>query len=178
VFKRHDSRPKIGRLDKLFWVVTRRLWSLWKQALVIVTPETVVRWHRAGFSLYWNWLSHHQKAFSGKRISKELRELIFRMVAENPIWETPRIHGELLKLGFDFSERTVSRWVCRARKNPEPVKRWRAFLQNHREAFPWVKALIHEACGGCLRTPLLSAKTSSTTELKQNQRVGGSHVFV
>jgi len=65
---------------------------------------------------------------------KELRELIFRMVAENPTWGAPRIHGELLKLGFDVSERTVSRWVQRAPKKPEPAQRWRVFLQNHREA--------------------------------------------
>ena len=68
-----------------------------------------------------------------RRISKELRELIFRMVAENPTWGAPRIHGELVKLGFDISERTVSRWVRRAPKNPEPVMRWKAFLRNHRE---------------------------------------------
>src|SRR5713101_6198779 len=86
VFKRHDSRPKMGWPDKLFWVMTRRLWSQWKQALVIVTPETVVRWHRAGFRLYWNWISRHRKISGRKRISKELRELIFRMVVENPTW--------------------------------------------------------------------------------------------
>src|SRR5262249_43366559 len=60
-------------------------------------------------------------------------ELIFRMVAENPTWGAPRIHGELLKLGFDISERTVSRWVRRAPKNPEPAQRWKTFLENHRE---------------------------------------------
>ncbi|HET6840236.1 MAG TPA: integrase core domain-containing protein [Candidatus Angelobacter sp.] len=102
--------------------------------MVIVTPETVVRWHRAGFRLYWNWISRHRKAFDRKRISKELRELIFRMVAEDPTWGAPRIHGELLKLGFGVSERTVSRWVSRAPKKPEPAQRWRVFLQNHREA--------------------------------------------
>ena|SRR5258708_185328 len=132
--QRRNPRPRLTRLDRLFWVVTKRLWPQWKQALVIVTPETVVRWHRAGFLLYWNWISHHRKVFGRKRASKELRELIFRMVDENPTWGAPRIHGELLKLGFDLSERTVSRWVRRAPKNPEPAKRWQAFLQNHREA--------------------------------------------
>jgi len=102
--------------------------------LVIVTPETVVRWHRTGFRLYWRWLSRNRKAFGRKRISNELRDLIFRMVAENPIWGAPRIHGELLKLGFDIAERTVSRWVQKAPKDPRPAKRWQAFLQNHREA--------------------------------------------
>ena len=69
-----------------------------------------------------------------KPISREVRELIFRMVAENPTWLRPRIHGELLKLGFDISERTVSRWVQRATRNPDPVRRWLIFLRNHREA--------------------------------------------
>jgi hypothetical protein len=81
-------------------------------------PKTVVRWHRAGFRLYWNWLSRHQVVVGRKRISKEVRDLIFRMVTENPIWGAPRIHGELLKLGFDISERTVSRWVLRSPQNP------------------------------------------------------------
>ena len=134
VFKRHRSRPKMENLDKLFWVVTRWLWSRWKEALVIVAPETVVRWHRTGFHVYWSWLSRHRKVFGRKRISKELQELIFRMVAENPTWGTPRIHGELLKLGFDIAERTVSRWVQRAPKDPEPARLWKAFLHNHREA--------------------------------------------
>ena len=63
-----------------------------------------------------------------------MRELIFRIVAENPTWGAPRIHGELLKLGFDISERTVSRWVKRAARNPDPARRWLTFLRNHREA--------------------------------------------
>ena len=63
-----------------------------------------------------------------------MRDLIFRVVAENPTWGAPRIHGELLKLGFDISERTVSRWLERAPRNPESAKRWQTFLQNHREA--------------------------------------------
>ena len=68
------------------------------------------------------------------RISKEVRDLIFRMVAENPTWGAPRIHGELLMLGFDVSERTISRWMRRVPRDPEPARRWLAFLSNHREA--------------------------------------------
>jgi len=69
-----------------------------------------------------------------KRVSKEVRALIFRMVAENATWGAPRIHGELLKLGFDVSERSVSRWIRRAPRDPDPLKRWLTFLRNHREA--------------------------------------------
>jgi putative transposase len=73
-------------------------------------------------------------AVGRKPISREVRELIFRMVAENPTWGAPRIHGELLKLGFDISERTVSRWVKRENREPDPARRWLSFLRNHREA--------------------------------------------
>ncbi len=104
------------------------------QTLIVVSPETVVRWHRSGFALYWRAISRARRMIGRKRISKEVRELIFRMVAENPTWGAPRIHGELSMLGFELSERTVSRWMRRALRNPQPAKRWLAFLKNHREA--------------------------------------------
>jgi hypothetical protein len=100
----------------------------------LVTPRTVVGWHRAGFRLYWKWLSRARNTGGRKRISEEIRTLIFRMVAENPTSGAPRIHGELLHLGFDVSEPTVPRWVRRAPRNPDPMKRWLTFLRNHREA--------------------------------------------
>jgi putative transposase len=127
-------RPRLGIPDKLFWLVLRRAWSGWKRSLILVTPETVVRWHRAGFRLYWRWISRAGHAVGRRPISREVRDLIFRMVAENPTWGAPRIHGELLKLGFDISGRTVSRWVKRANHGPDPARRWLSFLRNHREA--------------------------------------------
>jgi hypothetical protein len=134
VLKRHHPRPKLSRIDKLFWIIARQFWSAWKEALIVVTPETVVRWHRAGFRFYWRLISWGRKPAGRRRLAKEVRELIFRMVAENPTWGAPRIHGELLMLGFDVSERTISRWMKRAPRDPEPAKRWLAFLHNHREA--------------------------------------------
>ena len=134
VLKRRHPRPSLGIFDKLFWVVTRRVWSTWKHSLIIVRPETVVRWHRAGFHMYWRLISRARTRFGRRPTSKEVRELIFRMVSENPTWGAPRIHGELLMLGFELSERTISRWMKRAPRNPEPAKRWLAFLHNHREA--------------------------------------------
>src|ERR1700737_4615669 len=134
VLKRRHPRPRLAAFDKLFWVVARRFWSGWKQALIIVSPETVVRWHRSGFALYWRAVSRFRRVVGRKRISKEVRDLIFQMVAENPTWGAPRIHGELLMLGFIVSERTISRWMKRAPRDPEPAKRWLAFLRNHREA--------------------------------------------
>jgi putative transposase len=122
-------------LDKLFWVVARRFWPRWKETLVLVLPETVARWHRGGFRLYWAILCKARKRVGGgRRISKQIHELIFRMVVENPTWGAPRIHGELLMLGFDVSESTISRGMRRAPRHPEPGKRWLAFLRNHREA--------------------------------------------
>jgi len=134
VLKRKRTRPRLGVFDKFFWVFVRRFWSGWKRALIVVDPETVVRWHRAGFRLYWRLISKVRTQVGRKQMSKEVRELIFRMVAENATWGAPRIHGELLMLGFDVSERTISRWMKRAPRDPQPAKRWLAFLRNHREA--------------------------------------------
>jgi putative transposase len=100
----------------------------------VVKPETVIHWHQAAFRMYWRSISYFKGRTGRQRISKEVRDLIFRMVAENPTWGAPRIHGELLMLGFDVSERTISRWMRRAPRDPEPGKRWLAFLHNHREA--------------------------------------------
>ena len=124
VLKRKHPRPRLGPLDKLFWVIVRGFWSQWKGALVLVLPETVVRWHRAGFKLYWTMLCKvRRRVGGGRRISKQIRELIFQMVTENPTWGAPRIHGELLMLGFEVSEVTVSRWMRRSPRDPEPARR-------------------------------------------------------
>jgi transposase InsO family protein len=133
VLKRRHPRPRLELLDKLFWVAVRRFWSGWKQALLVVSPETVVRWHRSGFALYWRAISKARGVVGRKRISKEVRDLIFRIVMENPTLGAPRIHGELLMLGFDVSERTISRWMRRVPRDAERAKRWLAFLRNHRE---------------------------------------------
>lgn len=134
VLKRRRPRPSLTMLDKLFWVAVLRFWSGWKRSLIVVTPQTVVRWHRAGFRLYWRLISKVRKPLGRRQTPKEVRELIFRMVHENPTWGAPRIHGELLMVGFDVSERTISRWMKRAPRDPQPAKRWLAFLRNHREA--------------------------------------------
>jgi hypothetical protein len=113
----------------------RTLYVVSSGALVLVLPETVVRWHRAGFKLYWTMLCKvRRRVGGGRKISREIRELIFQMVAENPTWGAPRIHGELFMLGFEVSEVTVSRWMRRAPRNPAPARRWLTFLRNHRQA--------------------------------------------
>jgi hypothetical protein len=102
----HAKRPRrrLTAPHKLFWIALKTFWSGWTKPLVLVTPRTVVGWHRAGFKLYWTWLSRHRSRAGRKCINRELRDLIFRMVAENLTWGAPRIHGELKMLGFDISE--------------------------------------------------------------------------
>jgi putative transposase len=134
ILKERRPRPRFSTSDRLFWTTLSRLWSRWQRVLILVQPETVVRWHRAGFKRYWKWISRHRNCAGRRCVSRELRELIFRMVAENRTWGAPRIHGELMMLGFELSERTVQRWMMKAPRNPEPAKRWVAFLNNHREA--------------------------------------------
>lgn len=89
VLKRRQPRARLGLADKLFWVVVRRLWSGWKSALIVVKPETVIHWHRTAFQIYWRWISHFKGRTGRKQISKDMRDLIFRMVAENRTWGAP-----------------------------------------------------------------------------------------
>ncbi len=117
--------------DRLFWTKFRRLWSRWSDVLVIVKPETAISWHRAGFRLYWRWRSRRR---GGRpKVTDEIRGLIRRLAEENRDWGVPKLDGELLKLGFVASERTVARYLRKIRRRGDPSKRWLAFLQNHRE---------------------------------------------
>jgi len=170
VLKRRHPRPSLGSFDRLFWVVARRVWSAWKQSLLIVTPETVVRWHRAGFLLYWRLVSRITKEAGRRPTPKEVRDLIFRMVAENPTWGAPRIHGELLMLGFAVSERTISRWMKRAPRDGEPGKRWLTFLRNHREAIAAMDFFtFRRRRSACSTASLSSAMMSTHFALQRRQ---------
>ena len=132
VLTRKNSRPKLDRWDRVFWLTLRRLWSRWACVLLIVRPETVVNWHRTGFRWYWGFLSRHRPG--RPRITAELQKLIRSMARENPTWGAPRIHGELLKLGFKISECTVSRYLAQIDRRRASGKGWLIFLKNHREA--------------------------------------------
>ena len=122
----------MNSLDRLFWTTLRSFCSRWSDVLVIVQPETVVGWHQAGFRLDWRWRSRPR---GGRpKITEEIRGLVRRLAEENPDWGAPKIHGEILKLGFGVSERTVARYLRRIERRGNPGKRWLAFLQNHREA--------------------------------------------
>jgi putative transposase len=97
-------------------------------ALAIVKPETVLAWRHAGFRLFWTWKVRHGQP-GRPLISREVRDLIRKMCRENPTWGAPRIHGELLKLGIDIGESSVSKYIVRPRKPPSQT--WRTFLENH-----------------------------------------------
>src|SRR2546428_102584 len=128
-YKRMVTRPKLRMTDRLFfWVALASVWAGWRQPLVLVTPDTVLRWQRRRFRDYWTKLSSRP---TGGRpaVNAELKALVTRMAAANPLWGAPRIHGELLKLGIDVAERTVSRLIPKRRTPPSQT--WRTFLTNH-----------------------------------------------
>jgi putative transposase len=132
VLKQKHPRPRLRIRDRMFWALLHRLWPAWSNALVIVKPQTVVGWHRAGFRLFWR-LRSRPKSIGRPTIDAEVRVIIRRMVKENPTWGAPRIRGELLKLGFQISERTVSRYVRRLSPSDQKRKLWATFLRNHRD---------------------------------------------
>jgi putative transposase len=122
------KRPKLTSRDRLVWICLSRLWRDWRSALAIVRPETVIAWHRAGFRLFWTWKV--RRGQPGRPVIwREVRDLIRRMCRENPSWGAPRIHGELLKLGIDIGESSVSKYMVRCRKPPSQT--WHTFLENH-----------------------------------------------
>src|SRR6516225_7241185 len=128
VMKRQRPRPRVRGADRWFWVCLARFWPNWQKSLLVVQPETVVSWHRGGFRLFWTWVSRRKR--SGRPgMSRELRDLACKMAEANPLGGAPRIHGELLKLGIEALERTVSRLMPKRRKPPS--QSWRAFLANH-----------------------------------------------
>jgi putative transposase len=122
------KRSKLTPVDRLLWICLSRLWRDWRSALSIVKPETVIAWHLAGFRLFWTWKVRHGQP-GRPIISREVRDLICQMCRQNPSWGAPRIHGELLKLGIDIGESSVSKYLVRCRKPPSQT--WRTFLDNH-----------------------------------------------
>ncbi len=128
VYKRTVTRPRLCRTDRFFWVTLARVWAGWRQPLAIVTPDTVLRWQRRRFREHWTRLSGRP---TGGRppVNAKIKVLVMRMAAANPLWGAPRIHGELLKLGLDVAERTVSRLMPKRRLPPSQT--WRTFLANH-----------------------------------------------
>jgi putative transposase len=128
VYRRTIRRPKLRPMERLLWVALASVWGGWRQALIIVSPDTVLRWQRRRFRDYWTQLS--DRSTGGRSpVNAEIAALVRKMATANPLWGAPRIHGELLKLGIDIAERTVSRLMPRRPSGPSQT--WRTFLANH-----------------------------------------------
>ena len=127
VFRRSAPRPRIRCGDRVFWAWLSRWWPGWRSVLVIVSPATVVRWHRQGFRLYWRRKSMGAPGRPGT--DAEVRRLIRRMSRDNPLWGAPRIRDELRLLGHDVAASTAARYMGRRTTPPSPT--WRSFLRNH-----------------------------------------------
>ena len=122
--------PRLRASDRVLLIWMTRLWPRLLGAVQIVQPETILRWHRAGFKMFWRWKSRGR---AGRpRIDRGLRDLIRRISRENPLWGASRIHGELLMLGFDVAQSTVSKYLVRGGRPPS--QSWKMFLRNNAEA--------------------------------------------
>src|SRR6266850_2612098 len=125
--RRIPSKPRLTVADRLIFVWLYRLFPSLLNAITIVQPETIIRWHRAGFRLYWRWKARSR---GGRpKVPVEIRHLIREMSLANRLWGAPRIHGELLKLGIDVAQSTVAKYMARTRRPPS--QSWRTFLHNH-----------------------------------------------
>jgi hypothetical protein len=130
VFQR-TQKPKrimLMGIDRCLWVWLSRLWSGWRSSLIMVKPETVIRWHHQGFRWCWTWKVRHGRS-GCPQVPKETRDLIRIMSRENPLWGAPRIHSELLKLGVRISQASVAKYMVRHPKPPSQT--WSPFLTNH-----------------------------------------------
>ena len=130
VYAQDRPRPRISPFDRAFWVMLSRIWPSWKDHLVVVRPETVVRWHRNGFRRYWRSIS--TPGPSRPPISEETKALIIRMATEN-CWRARKIQAELIMLGIRVSLATVSRYVPKTKPDPTQQQRWMTFLRNHKD---------------------------------------------
>jgi hypothetical protein len=130
--RRLHGRVRLTNHDRWFFIQLYRWVPSILQVLTIIRPETLVGWHRAGFRCYWRWKS---RPLGGRlQIDTELRVLIRRMSMENPLWGAPRIHGELLKLGFEIAQSSIAKYMVK-RRGP-PSQGWRTFLRNHAPDIP------------------------------------------
>ena len=123
IYHRSIARPVINNRDRIFWVLLTRVWAGWREALIIVRPETVIRWHWLGSRLYWRWTCRGAKP-GRPPVDMELIQLIRRMSQENPTWGAPRIRAELRLLGHDVAESTVANYMGARGRRP-PSQTWR-----------------------------------------------------
>ena len=128
ILTRTSTRKRFRPSDRCFFSIMTDLFDSWKETLLVFKPETVIRWHRQSSRLFWKWKSRSEAC--RPKIPQAQIDLIKQMANQNPLWGAPRIHGELLKLGFDISEATVQRYM--PKRQPRTTRqRWKAFLKNH-----------------------------------------------
>jgi len=130
VLSRQQRRPRLQPADRLFWSWLARMWSGWRSTVVLVQPETVIRWQRTAWRRYWSWRSRRSRGPGRPPVSREVKDLIRRLAHENRRWGSVRIVGELRKLGYEVSAQTVRRYRPDARGRP-PSQSWQTFLRNH-----------------------------------------------
>jgi hypothetical protein len=129
ILKRNQNRPSLKVRDRVFWKVLSRVWPSWRDSLVIVQPETVIGWQRRAFRFYKRCKSRGPNRGRPK-LEPEVKSLVLKLSKANPLWGAPRIHGELLKLGIEISERSVSGIIRRNNPKP-PSETWKTFIKNH-----------------------------------------------
>src|SRR5208283_1339084 len=136
--RKSPKRLAFSNVDRLIFAGLYQITPRVLNALMILEPETVVRWHRAGFRLFWRWKSRRR---GGRpKVALEIRQLIRNMSLANPLWGAPRIHGELLKLGIDVGQTSVAKYMAR-RRNP-PSQGWKTFLRNHADGIASIDLFV------------------------------------
>src|SRR5208282_2192329 len=134
--RQRPGRLRLLAIDRLLWVWLYRLWPRCLEAMVLVKPTTVIKWHRQGFRLFWRW-----RYRSGRpSVEREIRDLIRQMSSANPLWGALRIHGELLKLDIEISQATVAKYMVRRLETPS--QNWRTFLRNHAEGIAAIDMFV------------------------------------
>ena len=131
-------RPVFSNFDRMIFVCLYRIAPRILDALTIVEPETVIRWHRAGFRSFWRWKS--RRRVGRPSVTREIRRLIREISLANPLWGAPRIHGELLKLGIDIGQTSVGKYMARRRRPPS--QGWRTFLSNHADGIASIDLFV------------------------------------
>ena len=175
--RKMPGRPRLTNNDRWFFIQLYRWVPSILQVLTIIRPETLVRWHKAGFRCYWRWKSRRR---GGRpQIEAELRALIRLMSMENPFWGAPRIHGELLKLGFEVAQSSVAKYMV-TRRGP-PSQGWRTFLRNHAQDVAAMDLFVVPTIGFDLLDAFVIVRldrreTLSGSTSQQIRRRNGLHV--
>jgi hypothetical protein len=169
VLQRSGKRPKLTPADRFLWAWLCEVWNDWRSPLVLVQPATVIGWHRKGFRLFWTGKIRWGKP--GRLVvPKKIRDLIRTLSRENPLWGAPCIHSELLKLGIDVGETSVSKYMIRHWRSPSQT--WRTFLENHVTSMVSVDfftvptiAFKFSMCSWCWRTTADALCTSASRRI-------------